>query len=62
MDIYLDIWSCNIRHLHVCVNWICLLKSIKDNKNTNTCETKWIKKKKKKTLYKVRHIRNIISK
>ena len=48
MDIYLDIWSCNIRHLHVCVNWICLLKSIKDNKNTNTFETKWIKKKEKK--------------
>ena len=51
MDIYLDIWSCKIRHLHVCVNWICLLKSIKDNKNTNTCETKWIKKKGKKKHY-----------
>jgi hypothetical protein len=33
MDVSQDIWSCKMRYLSVCLYWICLLKSIKDNGN-----------------------------
>jgi hypothetical protein len=39
MNVGRDIWSCKMRYLTVCVYWICLLKSIKDNKNRNKCGT-----------------------
>jgi hypothetical protein len=35
MNVYQDIWSCKMRYLLVCVYWIYLLKSIKDNRNRN---------------------------
>jgi hypothetical protein len=35
MDIDEDVWSRKMGYLPVCVHWICLLKSIKDNRNRN---------------------------
>jgi hypothetical protein len=43
MNIDQDIGSRKIKHLPVCVHWICSLQSIKDNRNKNTYETEWIK-------------------
>jgi hypothetical protein len=43
MDVDQNIFSRKIRYLPACVNWIYLLKSIKDNRNKNTYETGWIK-------------------
>jgi len=48
MNIDQDIWSRKMRYLPVCVNWICLLKSIKDNRNRNIWN--WVNKINKKIL------------
>jgi len=43
MDVDKNIWSRKMRLLLICVNWIYLLKSIKNNRNGNIYETKLIK-------------------
>jgi len=43
MNVSQDIWSYKIKYLFVCVYWICLLKSVKDNGNKNKYKTNWIK-------------------
>jgi hypothetical protein len=41
MKIDQDIQSYKMRYLPDCVYWICLFKSIKDNRNKNTNEIDW---------------------